>query len=166
METLAERRAYFADDGTDGILGKTLTSAVLADGEFEVILERTVRGLFDRAYLDVLNASEWNPVFLVVDEDSVYIDHGQLVMLKGHVYEVKEVEPDGTGFTQLMLYWLGRYVIDKAWGYGQSYGTLRYAESDVQFDADNLPLAYPFTVGGTYDNKARLNTLSGLSANP
>jgi|GEM_PF-1283764 len=160
LESLAERRAYFADDGSTAVLGNTTSNTVLPDATFEVILEREVTGFFDRSYLETLDTSGFNPVFLVVDEDAVHIKQNQRLMTHGHVYEVKDIEPDGTGFTQLKLYWLGRYAIELAWGYGVQYGELQYGGKNAKFDMSKPPLAYPFTVGGVYDNQSRVDTLN------
>ena len=161
LESLADRRAFFQDDGTVAVLASTTTNKVLPDGSFELLLERPVTGLFDRSYYETLDASGWNPVFCVVDEDAVHVHQGQRLMLQGHVFEVKDIEADGTGFTQLKLYWLGRYVVELAYGYGVPYGSLRYGAQTGTFDMSNPPLAYPFTIEGVYDNQSRMDLLTG-----
>ena len=151
IESLTDRRSYFHDDGDIAVFARTVTNVVDPDGDFELLLERKVTGLFDRAYYEQYDSSGYTPVFAVVDEDVLHVEQEQRLMLLGHVYEIKELQPDGEGFTQLQLYHLGRYTVSQAWGYGSPYGALRYGERRGSFDLANPPLDYPYTVSGVYD---------------
>ena len=130
-------------------------------GPVTVSVERNVRCLFDRPYQRIGEVETFHPVALCLDEDVTYLQQGRRLMLKGHVWEVDERMPDGTGFTQLLLKKVGRYRYDEAdvnVAAGLPYtlpivlgGYVALTQDDPGTDPDNPRLRYPYTVATYLD---------------
>lgn len=128
MESAADRAAFFFDSSDLALFAK-VEKALDDEGAASVIVERNVRCLFDRAFRQVGNSEGYHPIALCMDEDVVYIEQFHRIMLKGQVWHVDGRQPDGTGFTQLILKKVGRY---------------RYEENDP-----NVLLGFPYTFPAT-----------------
>lgn len=66
-----------------------------AGGEFPVI--------FDAAYIPVLQVDSVGPVASALDTDIAGLEQGAVLEIRGKQYEVRKLEPDGAGVTQLRL---------------------------------------------------------------
>lgn len=65
----------------------------------------TVYGIFDSAYVDVFETTGTRPALLCRSSDvTLYsIARGTSVVINGSTYIVRNLEPDGTGLTRLVL---------------------------------------------------------------
>ncbi|QDQ25291.1 hypothetical protein FNU76_02380 [Chitinimonas arctica] len=84
----------------DGVLLDVLGDAALVDG-------RPVRGMFAAPWLQPqfgrLKTAIVEPQLSVRDADAVGIVKGATVVVDGLAYEVVGIEPDGTGWTAVIL---------------------------------------------------------------
>lgn len=96
IETDADRVGLLADFGTDGeytlAAGKCVTITGILDKEFVEVLEGMGRPVASQRH-----------VFEVRTIDVTGAAGGDDLVIGDTTYKVREVEPDGTGFTQLIL---------------------------------------------------------------
>lgn len=78
--------AYFADFGVDASIGGV-----------------SCRGIFDAAYRDALGMASNQPQILVAAADLPDLCVGQSVILSAGSFVVREIQPDSTGMTTLVL---------------------------------------------------------------
>ena len=155
IESAADRAALFYDS-SDIALFAQVDDAIDDDGATSIVVERNVQCIFDRAYRLVGKSEAYHPIALCLDEDVAYIKQSHRLMLKGHVWEVDHRQPDGTGFTQLVLKIIGRYRYDETDlnvqnGFPYTLpmvfgGTRELPQDDPGADSENPRLAYPYTV--------------------
>lgn len=83
---------FFADFGQDAVYS--------GDG-------KTVQVIFDRSYMQLtpqgIAVESTDPMALVKTADVPGIDHTKTLTIDGTVWKVREVKPDGTGITTVML---------------------------------------------------------------
>ncbi|QDQ24934.1 hypothetical protein FNU76_00440 [Chitinimonas arctica] len=84
----------------DGVLLDVLGDKALVDG-------RSVRGMFAASWLQPqfgrLKTAIVEPQLSIRDADAVGVAKGAAVVVDGLAYEVVGIEPDGTGWTPLIL---------------------------------------------------------------
>jgi len=86
MAFIENRSPFFADFGEKASLNNKLVTII-----------------FDHDFLASLGVESATPVVLIDDVDAVGVNHGMNLVLRGVVYIVVGIHPDGTGLTQLML---------------------------------------------------------------
>jgi len=64
---------------------------------------KTVKGIFDNAYIEDLDVSGTIPVFVCKKNDVSDVSQGDPVEIGETSYQVASIEPDGTGVTRLVL---------------------------------------------------------------
>ena len=64
-----------------------------------------INGLFKSQYAELLGVSSYVPVFTAatVDVSAASVARGNLASINAVSYTVEEIQPDGTGVTQLIL---------------------------------------------------------------
>ena len=77
---------YLADFGVDATL----------DGQ-------AVRVIFDNAYTEVLGLATRSPRAGLPSSSAGSAQQGSVLVVSGTTYQVASVQPDGTGWTELML---------------------------------------------------------------
>lgn len=159
IESADDRAALFYDS-SDLALFAQIDDAIDDEGAATIIVERNVRCIFDRAYRTVGNTEAYHPIALCMDEDVTFLKQDHQLMLKGHVWSVRGRQPDGTGFTQLVLKREGRYNYDNgdpsvAAGFPYTFpivfGAASLPDDHPNTDADNPRLAYPYTIKTHFD---------------
>lgn len=78
------------------------TVAHLANAEAE-IGGQAVLGIFDNDYLDPLGMEASAPSFLAQAADLTGVVHGTAVTIGGVIYTARNLRPDGTGLTRVVL---------------------------------------------------------------
>lgn len=85
----------FAED-FDLFLTDFGTQATLAGGA-------NVTGIFDASSIDILTAASVGPVFLTPSSGISALVYGSPITINSLAYVVRQIEPDGTGMTRLVL---------------------------------------------------------------
>ena len=71
-------------------------TATLADGS-------TITGIFDAASVDVLTAASVGPQLIIKTASVGTLAYGSTLTISGVTYAVRQLDPDGTGMTTLIL---------------------------------------------------------------
>jgi len=100
VETAADRAAMLAVDDGFGVSASHIN---------EYGVESTLTGIFDNQYfaadtgISGVAFAESNPTFLGRTEDFTDIRYGDRLEIGAVVWVIREIMPDGTGFTELTL---------------------------------------------------------------
>lgn len=90
IESLADRRMLVESAGRE----------ILLSGQ-------PAFGVFDRSFFSAdaggVGIESSMPSLLAVDEDVVAVAHGSAIVIDAVTYHVVNIQPDGTGFTRLLL---------------------------------------------------------------
>lgn len=62
-----------------------------------------VLGILDRAYIETEDVAGYAPTFIAKTSDLSTVSVGDSVTIDSVVYDVAEIQPDGTGVTTLVL---------------------------------------------------------------
>ncbi len=93
VESAADRAAFFS----------TAEFAVVAQIAPKGRLAYEVSGIFDRSFIDVDGVESNTPLLTVADDDLDRPEIGMRVVVDRESFEVRSVQPSGSGVTRLYL---------------------------------------------------------------